>query len=74
MCIRDRYGAVHAALIKPDVYGKVFSYSGLLDIEKRFDNPQGINTVSYTHLDVYKRQQYICVQLLSHIVAVKTEK
>ena len=38
------YGAVHAALIKPDVYGKVFSYSGLLDIEKRFDNPQGINT------------------------------
>ena len=30
------YGAVHAALIKPDVYGKVFSYSGLLDIEKRF--------------------------------------
>lgn len=31
------YGAVHAALIKPDVYGKVFSYSGLLDIEKRFD-------------------------------------
>ena len=38
------YGAVNAALIKPDVYGKVFSYSGLLDIEKRFDNPQGINT------------------------------
>ena len=38
------YGAVHAALIKPDVYGKVFSYSGLLDIEKRFDNTQGINT------------------------------
>ena len=38
------YGAVHAALIKPDVYGKVFSYSGLLDIDKRFDNPQGINT------------------------------
>ena len=31
------YGAVHAALIKPDVYGKVFSYSGLLDLEKRFD-------------------------------------
>ena len=38
------YGAVHAALMKPDIYGKVFSYSGLLDIEKRYDNPQGINT------------------------------
>ena len=38
------YGAVHAALVRPDIYGKVFSYSGLLDIEKRFDNPQGINT------------------------------
>ncbi len=38
------YGAIHAALTKPDIYAKVFSYSGLLDIEKRFDNPQGINT------------------------------
>ena len=37
------YGAVHAALMKPDIYGKIFSYSGLLDIDKRFDNPQGIN-------------------------------
>lgn len=37
------YGAVHAALERPDIYGKVFSYSGLLDIEKRYDNPQGID-------------------------------
>ena len=23
--------------------------------------PEGVRTVSYTHLDVYKRQSYLCV-------------
>ena len=54
------YGAFYAALNNPSMYNTAFSYSGLLNILERYDNPQGIDTVSYTHLDVYKRQFFIC--------------
>ena len=37
------YGAVHAALKRPELYGKAFSYSGLLDISERFLRPQGLD-------------------------------
>lgn len=37
------YGAVHAALKKPDFYAAAFSYSGLLDISERFLRPQGLD-------------------------------
>ncbi|MDO5403518.1 MAG: alpha/beta hydrolase-fold protein [Eubacteriales bacterium] len=37
------YGAVNAALECPDKYGAVFSYSGLMDIVERFNNPRGID-------------------------------
>lgn len=37
------YGAVHAALKRPDLYAAAFSYSGLLDISERFEKPQGLD-------------------------------
>ena len=37
------YGAVNAALEKPDSYAAVFSYSGLMDIIERYDNPRGLD-------------------------------
>lgn len=37
------YGAVNAALENPDQYAAVFSYSGLMDMIERFDNPRGID-------------------------------
>ena len=37
------YGAVHAALKRSELYGKAFSYSGLLDISERFLRPQGLD-------------------------------
>lgn len=37
------YGAVHAALKRPDLYSAAFSYSGLLDISERFARPQGLD-------------------------------
>ena len=36
------YGAVYAALERPELFSAVFSYSGLLNILKRYDKPQGI--------------------------------
>lgn len=36
------YGAMYAALNKPYQYKAAFSYSGLLDILERYDNPQGL--------------------------------
>lgn len=37
------YGAMYAALNNPDLYNTAFSYSGLLNILERYDNPQGID-------------------------------
>lgn len=37
------YGAVYAALKNKNMYNAAFSYSGLLDILERYDNPQGID-------------------------------
>ena len=37
------YGAVYAGLNRPDLYNSVFSYSGLLDVKLRYENPQGFN-------------------------------
>lgn len=37
------YGAIHAALKRPDFYAAAFSYSGLLDISERFEKPQGLD-------------------------------
>lgn len=37
------YGAVYAALKRPDLYAAAFSYSGLLDIAERFHKPQGLD-------------------------------
>lgn len=36
------YGAVYAALKKPKNYHAAFSYSGLLNILERYDNPHGL--------------------------------
>ena len=46
MCIRDRYGGVHL--------GKQLNRTAVLVEEKAVS----IAPVSYTHLDVYKRQRY----------------
>lgn len=40
------YGAVNATLERPDQYGACFSYSGLMDIIARFNNPRGIDFTS----------------------------
>ena len=37
------YGAFYAALNNPSMYNTAFSYSGLLNILERYDNPQGID-------------------------------
>lgn len=37
------YGAMYAALNKPDYYNTAFSYSGLLNILERCDKPQGLD-------------------------------
>lgn len=37
------YGAFYSALEHPDLYNKAFSYSGLLNILARYDNPQGLD-------------------------------
>lgn len=37
------YGAIRSALIRPDLYSAAYSYSGLLDIVQRYENPQGLN-------------------------------
>ncbi|MDD6844271.1 MAG: alpha/beta hydrolase family protein [Clostridia bacterium] len=37
------YGAMYAALNRPDLYRAAFSYSGLLNILERYDNPQGLD-------------------------------
>lgn len=37
------YGAFYAALNKPGQYAAAFSYSGLLDMQARYDKPQGID-------------------------------
>lgn len=37
------YGAVNAALRKPEKYKASFCYSGLLNIKERYENPQGLD-------------------------------
>ena len=37
------YGAFYSALEKEKLYNKAFSYSGLLNIIQRYDNPQGLD-------------------------------
>ena len=37
------YGAFYAALKRPKQYNTAFSYSGLLNLIERYDNPQGID-------------------------------
>ncbi len=37
------YGAFYSALEKYNLYNKAFSYSGLLNIIERYDNPQGLD-------------------------------
>ena len=36
------YGAFNAALNNPELYSAAFSYSGLLNVLERYDNPQGL--------------------------------
>ena len=55
MCIRDRryyyYGADH-----PEVYWVHFTGNNVKNILRKYGIVDGVHAVSYTHLDVYKRQ------------------
>ena len=53
MCIRDRNNPV---LIGEPGVGKTAIAEGLAQRIVRGDVPEGLKAVSYTHLDVYKRQ------------------
>ena len=33
----------------------------------RYEHTKGVMSVSYTHLDVYKRQLYICIIMHEHL-------
>lgn len=51
------YGAVYAGLQRPDLYGTVFSYSGLLDIYERFQKPEGLDL-----LPVFGKKEEFCTE------------
>ena len=54
MCIRDRYNSERLTGILCDVTDIIGA--NVLNISKQDYDPQGASAVSYTHLDVYKRQ------------------
>ena len=60
MCIRDRVAsavAEGANEIGTVYYSDTFGYENQLDIIEKL--PNSLTAVSYTHLDVYKRQAII---------------
>ena len=72
MCIRDR-GATASRDYFPAIteahYRKlpVLAITGAREVDTYGHlNPQTINPVSYTHLDVYKRQLH-CIRIMIHI-------
>ena len=60
MCIRDRYGSIplHTGTTLSDLIRRPeLDYDKLAEIDTdRPDLPAEVTAVSYTHLDVYKRQ------------------
>ena len=64
MCIRDRQHSLKAlkseglALHPIIVTRKNFGYADYPEVNFKLSFPPEANTVSYTHLDVYKRQAY----------------
>ena len=71
MCIRDRYRIMWLKKHKPSIYKKVFKWLPItcllytswswIEVENRDELfkliiNEGFTPVSYTHLDVYKRQ------------------
>ena len=56
MCIRDRPEGV------ADVVGVPQLYMEADEVDARFDKAVKVVAVSYTHLDVYKRQPPGCIQ------------
>ena len=65
MCIRDRYDIHKVALILPQTGGGCRASNYIHLLRKALDkNGYGfipVISVSYTHLDVYKRQAYLWI-------------
>ena len=55
MCIRDSHEMVHAANLTPEQLSELLRMFAA-DMAPKPDTINTMNAVSYTHLDVYKRQ------------------
>ena len=77
MCIRDRgaYHAVHCRLRRPTLFAGAVGMGGIYDLTRFWGtDSDDMVPVSYTHLDVYKRQEMahaLALEVGDEVICIK---
>ena len=68
MCIRDSNNILKLDTVNVDYINKVDRPTGHYDVNEIIEEMKAFKAVSYTHLDVYKRQSFLYFGRCPHTV------